>query len=128
MIIPKEILELNSTTQIPQLYRGKTCNFDINDLYNPDYWNNQITCHVRYSNQDLYKDTEFLFTKVGENGTNGTDVTAKIFYKGNDVLNTLHNEPLTLYIQEAIDDNNNSKAMFNVPDGNNKINFLNEEL
>ena len=129
MIIAEETLEINSATQVPQLHRGMTCNFDIMKLYNSDYWNNQITCHVRYNNQDLYKDTEFLFTKIGENGTNGTDVTAKIDYIGNDLLNTLHNEPLTIYVQDINSaDNVISKAMFNVPNGSNKMKSLEEEL
>lgn len=132
MIIAGETLETNPSTQLPQLYRGVSCNFDISSLYNPNYWNNQITCHVRYNNQDLYKDTKFLFTKIGENGTNGTDVTAKIYYTGNDILNVLHNEPLTLYIQDVINSNDISttisKAMFNVPDGNNKLKYLSDNL
>lgn len=107
------------------VYRGSICDFDIIKLYNPNYWNNQITCRVTYNNQSLHKDTNFLFTKIGENGTNGTDVTAKIYYTGEDGLNTLHYNPLTIYIQNA---NNKTKAMLNVPDGNGKRRILSENL
>lgn len=128
MINAKEILESDSEEN-SQIYKGQICDFKIVDLYNPDFWNNQITCHVTYNNQSLYKDTNFLFTKIGENGTNGTDVVAKIYYTGDDVLNTLHSQPLTLYAQD-IDNGTNitTKAMFNVPDGNGKRRALSDVL
>ena len=119
MIMANEVLEENS------IHRGLICSFDIANLYNPNCWNNQITCRVTYSNQTLYKDTDFLFTKIGENATNGTDVTAKIYYTGEDGLNTLHNYPLTIYIQDI---DNKTKAMLNVPDGNGKRRILSENL
>lgn len=132
MLITGETLEINPSTQVPQLHKGLSCNFDITNLYNSDYWNNQITCHVRYNNQDLYKDTEFTFTKIGENGTNGTDVVAKIHYIGNDILNTLHNEPFTIYAQDTIDEEDTTKivtkALFNVPNIEGKLKTLSEKL
>ena len=40
--------------------------------------NNQIKCIVTYYGEEYTEYTNFLFTKVGENGTNGTDIVAKI--------------------------------------------------
>lgn len=46
--------------------------------YNYQALNNQIKCIVTYYGQEYTEYTNFLFTKVGENGTNGTDMVAKI--------------------------------------------------
>lgn len=53
-------------------YIGIKDNFDYQAL------NNQITCIVTYQNEQYMQDTRFSFVKVGDNGTNGTDVVAKI--------------------------------------------------
>ena len=81
------------------------CIFDIEKDYNPDSYNNQITCHISFDGLNLYKDTKFYFGKEGDNGTNGTDIVAKIEYnKDDDYYNVLEKEPVTLYIY----DNNQS--------------------
>lgn len=69
--------------------------FDIIDSYNENYQNNQITCWVTYNGQKVTKDTNLLFTKVGENGTNGTDTVARILPVANNSI--LDQQPLTLY-------------------------------
>lgn len=69
--------------------------FDITDSYNENYQNNQITCWVTYNGQKIIKDTNLLFTKVGENGTNGTDTVARILPVTNNSI--LDQQPLTLY-------------------------------
>jgi hypothetical protein len=115
-----------------EIDKGSSCSFNIAKIYNPNFYDNQITCHVIYNGQDFFKDTNFLFTKIGENGTNGTDVVAKIDYIGNDILNKLSYEPLTIYIQDVEDNNDNTKiihkAKFNVPNGNNTMRTLSEIL
>lgn len=119
LLISKEALVENSASQLVQSYWGRECNFSIQNIYNPDFYNNQITCHISFGNNDLYKDTNFYFGKVGGNGTNGTDVIAKIEYAKEDAINRLHSEPLTLYVQKGSND-----AKFNVLDSSNTLNTL----
>lgn len=79
--------------------------FDIAEFYNEEYQNNQVTCQIVFNGETISKDTNLLFTKIGENGTNGTDIVAKIIPKnirwvGDSLANgntILDKEPLTLY-------------------------------
>ncbi len=52
--------------------------FSIADNYDYSALDNQIEAIVTYNGTEYTKETNFLFTKVGENGTNGTDIVAKI--------------------------------------------------
>ena len=77
------------------------CIFSIKDEYDPNCYNNQITCRITFNDNILYKDTRFYFGKEGSNGTNGTDIVAKIEYaRNNDYNNLLQKEPVTLYTYE----------------------------
>lgn len=40
--------------------------------------NNQVRAIVTYDGVEYHHDSDLLFTKIGENGTNGTDIVAKI--------------------------------------------------
>ena len=122
LITTTETLVENSASQLIQSYHARECNFGIQEIYNPSYYNNQITCHISFNDIDLYKDTNFYFGKVGSNGTNGTDVVAKIEYAKNDDINRLHYEPLTLYVQKG----NGNKAKFNVRDADGNLNDFKE--
>ena len=104
----------NPATNLLQLVKGHEVNFDIAEIYDPSAYANQITCHISFGGKDYYKDTNFYFGKQGSNGTNGTDVIAKIEYVGsiNDDLSILNREPLTLYLQTK--DVNVTNKMFNV--------------
>lgn len=122
MISTNETLKVNPATDLVQSYVNQNVSFNIANLYNPDAYANQITCHIYFNNKDYYKDTNFYFGKQGGNGTNGTDMIAKIEYVGNDINNILRTQPLTLYVQkensEAIDDEildkeETAKGMFN---------------
>ena len=109
----------NPATNLLQLIKGHEVNFDIAKIYDPNAYSNQITCHVSFGGKDYYKDTNFYFGKQGSNGTNGTDVIAKIEYIGNsanDDLSILNKEPLTLYLQTKTISQNNitTDKMFNV--------------
>jgi hypothetical protein len=112
MIHAAETLQLNPSTNLIQSYVGPEANFTINELYDPDAYANQITCHVHFNGKDYNKDTNFYFGKQGNNGTNGTDTIAKIEYNNEDTTNILHYQPLTLYIQKNED--NSAKGMLNV--------------
>lgn len=80
------VLNINTNSQ---------CEFGIADLYNENTLNNQISCVVTLGDQTYIKDTNFFFGKVGNNGTNGTDMVMKIEPVANKpIFNT---QPLTLY-------------------------------
>lgn len=50
----------------------------IKEDYDYQALNNQVTAIVTYDGRQFTQDTNFLFVKVGDNGTNGTDVVTKI--------------------------------------------------
>lgn len=112
MIKTAETLQLNPSTNLVQSYTGSEVNFTINDLYDPNAYANQITCHIHFGDVDYYKDTNFYFGKQGNNGTNGTDTVAKIKYNGIDAANILHYQPLTLYVQKKTD--GSAQGMLNI--------------
>lgn len=85
---------------IPVNNEDNKCYFDIEKEYNADYTNNQITCHISYQDKNFYKTTNFYFIKEGGNGTNGTDIVAKVEYaRDDDYNNILSKEPVTLYMR-----------------------------
>lgn len=130
MIHTDETLRINPATDLVQSYVGNEINFYINDLYDPDAYANQITCHVHFGDIDYYKDTNFYFGKQGNNGTNGTDTVAKIIYNKNDFSNILHYQPLTLYVQkENTDTGIDGKGFLNVGTRNltDTIQFINPD-
>ena len=78
LVVPTEGMELNPSTDkieycVSQVYPTK-----IKESYDYQALNNQITAVITYKDQEYTKDTTFLFTKVGENGTNGTDIVGRI--------------------------------------------------
>lgn len=72
--------------------------------------NNQITAIVSYKGKTYTQPTTFLFTKVGENGTNGTDIVAKIVTTSEDGI--LDKELLALELQDNRDGSSEEK---NIP-------------
>lgn len=57
---------------------GGTCVFTINKTFNYNLKGNNITALVTYDGRSLYASTNFMFTKTGEPGTNGTEYACKI--------------------------------------------------
>ena len=93
------IFPTENTLLIEGTSENSQCNFDIQKDYDPDCFSNQITCHITYNGINLYKETKLYFGKEGDNGTNGTDIVAKISYaKNNDLRNVLKDQPVTLYV------------------------------
>lgn len=83
----EDSLELNPATGkkeyfIPSYSSDYLFPLSIKESYDFQALNNQVECIVKYQDKTWSQSTSFLFTKVGENGTNGTDIVAKI-----DVLN-----------------------------------------
>lgn len=54
------------------------CGFSIKDDYDYSAVYNQIECIVAYHGEEFSQATSFTFNKIGDNGTNGTDVVAII--------------------------------------------------
>lgn len=54
------------------------CRFSIKDDYDYSAVYNQVECIVTYHGEEFSQSTSFTFNKVGDNGTNGTDVVAII--------------------------------------------------
>lgn len=126
MLIPQnpERLIENPATKLKEIDNTSTqFVFNIAEFYNEENQNNQVTCQVIFNGEAVNKDTNLLFTKVGENGTNGTDIVARIIPRnvrwiydsgawsvaeGNTILDK---EPLTLY--RSIDSSNRIKLTLN---------------
>lgn len=78
IVIPQEGMETNPANGKIEWYTQRTCPVMIDESYDYQALNNQITCVVTYDGQEYQQDTDFLFVKVGDNGTNGTDMVGKI--------------------------------------------------
>ncbi len=64
-----------------QVSNSQVFSFKIQSRWRYAYTNRQITAIVTYQGEEFRKDTEFLFAKIGDNGTNGTDYVVKIVPK-----------------------------------------------
>ena len=64
-----------------QVSDSQVLSFKIQNRWRYAYTNRQITAIVTYQGEEFRKDTEFLFAKIGDNGTNGTDYVIKIVPK-----------------------------------------------
>ena len=64
-----------------QVSNSQVLSFNIQKRWRYAYTNRQITAIVTYQGEEFRKDTEFLFAKIGDNGTNGTDYVVKIVPK-----------------------------------------------
>ena len=98
IIAPKDGMVLNSATNKIEWCTSETYPTAIADDYNYQALSNQVTAIVTYQGEEYTKDTTFLFTKVGENGTNGTDIVAKISPVS--TINLLDNEFLQLKLKD----------------------------
>lgn len=78
IVVPKEGMEVNPATEKEEWCVSQIYPMEIADDYDYQALNNQIKAIVEYQGEEFTEQTTFLFTKVGENGTNGTDMVAKI--------------------------------------------------
>ena len=78
IVTPRESMVLNHATNLKEWYTNKIYNLEIAKDYNYQALNNQLTAIVTYQGQEYTQKTNLFFTKIGENGTNGTDIVAKI--------------------------------------------------
>ena len=78
IVAPREGMVINPATNLKEWYAQATYPLDIEDSYDYQATTNQVTCIVTYQGVEYQRDSDLFFTKVGENGTNGTDVVCKI--------------------------------------------------
>lgn len=106
----------NNVNMIKDKYK---VDFAIDKLYNYNAFDNQIICQAIFTNVDkslssedqiFTQATTFNFTKVGNNGTNGTDMTAKIEPKENHSL-YVEQPPTIITYPEDNDDNNTEEVI-----------------
>ncbi len=81
---PSEGMAVNPATMLYEWYMSSPYPTDIADSYDYQALHNQVTCIVTYQGIEYTQDTDFSFLKIGDNGTNGTDVVAKIYPKYTD--------------------------------------------
>lgn len=78
---------------------------DIKEYYDFSAFNNQIEVLINYNGKQFRKRTNLTFSKVGENGTNGTDIVARV--------NPLADVPIGETLAATLD-----KGTLNMSDGN----------
>lgn len=84
----KKNLLTNPANNLAEWYPYKDFPLTIAEYFNYSaISNSQLTAIITYDGQIYERDTDFVFEKIGDNGTNGTDVTAKIVVSEQGSLN-----------------------------------------
>ena len=111
---PKE-MQTNPANGKAEWNTSESYQLAIKSDYDYSALNNQITAIVTYRGEEYRRNTTFLFTKIGENGTNGTDVVAKISPISTN-YSILDYEPLTMQLERGkqIEYNTGESAASNV--------------
>lgn len=92
VVVPTKGMTMNNANNKIEWYTEEIFPLKIAKDYNYQALNNQVTAIVSYKDQEYKQDTTLLFTKIGENGTNGTDIVAKISPR----LKTINDELLAI--------------------------------
>ena len=92
IVVPTKSMVMNNANNKIEWYIEEIFPLEIANDYDYQALNNQVTAIVSYKDQEYKQDTTLLFTKIGENGTNGTDIVAKISPR----LKTANNELLAI--------------------------------
>lgn len=92
IVVPTKSMTMNNANNKIEWYIEEIFPLEIANDYDYQALNNQVTAIVSYKDQEYKQDTTLLFTKIGENGTNGTDIVAKISPR----LETANNELLAI--------------------------------
>lgn len=92
IVVPTKGMTMNNANNKIEWYTEEIFPLEIANDYDYQALNNQVTAIVSYKDQEYKQDTTLLFTKIGENGTNGTDIVAKISPR----LKTINNELLAI--------------------------------
>ncbi len=75
---PAQNMVKNPATEKVEWYQGRVFPLGIQQSYNYFALNNQVTAIVTYDGREYTQDSKLYFTKIGDNGTNGTDIVCKI--------------------------------------------------
>lgn len=94
IVVPTKSMTINNANNKIEWYVEEIFPLEIAKDYDYQALNNQLTAIVTYKDQEYKQDTNLLFTKIGENGTNGTDIVAKISPR----LKTKNNELLSIVV------------------------------
>ena len=78
IVTPTEGMVENPANELQEWYTQEVFPLAIEESYDYQATINQVTCIVNYQGTEYQRDSNLFFTKVGENGTNGTDVVCKI--------------------------------------------------
>lgn len=80
LVPPSDVTISNLTDLDSQYYKYEmeTCPISIAEKYDFDCTNNQVKAIITYDGKTYEQYTDFSFLKVGENGSNGTDVVIRI--------------------------------------------------
>ncbi len=78
IVTPTEGMKTNPATMLDEWYVATPYPLVIKESYDYQATHNQVTCIVTYQGEEYSQDTSLTFNKIGDNGTNGTDVVAKI--------------------------------------------------
>lgn len=93
-----ESMSINPVTKLQEWCVSEIYPLEIAENYNYQALNNQVKAIVTYYGEEYTGQTNFLFTKIGENGTNGTDIVAKIYPTSDSTI--LSTDCLALEIQD----------------------------
>lgn len=78
IVTPTQNMIKNPVTEKAEWYQGRVFPLEIQQSYNYFALNNQVTAIVTYDGKEYTQDSKLYFTKIGDNGTNGTDIVCKI--------------------------------------------------
>lgn len=78
IVTPIQNMIKNPVTEKAEWYQGRVFPLEIQQSYNYFALNNQVTAIVTYDGKEYTQDSKLYFTKIGDNGTNGTDIVCKV--------------------------------------------------
>lgn len=78
IVTPTQNMIKNPVTEKAEWYQGRVFPLEIQQSYNYFALNNQVTAIVTYDGKEYTQDSKLYFTKIGDNGTNGTDIVCKV--------------------------------------------------
>lgn len=78
VVAPTVNVRVNPANGKPEYCISQNYPLMIAANYNYNSTTNQVQCIVEYEGETYTQYTNLLFTKIGENGTNGTDIVARI--------------------------------------------------
>lgn len=96
VVVPKEGMVINHSNDKIEYCTTQIFPLSIKGNYDYSALHNQLTAIVTYDGVEYTQDTDLTFTKIGENGTNGTDIVVKV----SPVQEPKNNEQLVLEVAE----------------------------